>query len=425
MWWQATTAFLALAALLGVVLRAKERGLGYHHLDANSVRRSARFSLAAAAMTFSASLSPNNQTDAAQPVRTWRDYAHRSDFRALFRFRAADIPALITALQLPPTCVSRHYRFTSDVAISVLLYTLARDATLLDLNQMFGLKRTKASAVLRWTMATVYERWHKPLFVSNFRRWAPLFPRWADAVYQRQGRPGTGHTGIVGFVDGSFFMTCRPPGPLQRAFFSGHKWKHGVHFQGVLAPNGLLIDFCGPFEGRRTDKHMIRVSHLCDRFGACMDWASKQTWGSAAWLGQLYYLYGDAGYNRRAWLQTQFQCPAGGQLSVDQTACNYALSRTRVPNEWIYGRMSKLWPYIANAGHLHVGTGRRPPNVTHPLFAAAILTNALTCCDGGNATSEYFGLTAEVPPLDRYFCEAPPSDECPRAWYDHAEEYGI
>ena len=88
-----------------------------------------------------------------------------------------------------------------------------------------------------------------------------------------------------------------------------------------------------------------------------MDWASKQTWGSAAWLGQLYYLYGDAGYNRRAWLQTQFQCPAGGQLSVDQTACNYALSRTRVPNEWIYGRMSKLWPYIANAGHLHVGTG--------------------------------------------------------------------
>ena len=268
---------------------------------------------------------PNTQCDDSKPEKTWRDYASDTSFRKKFRFAASDMPRLITALGLDAdeaagNCREVGYTFSADTAISVLLFTFTTGATLNELNQKFGLKRSKASAVLQWSTRTVYDRWHKSLLCTDFRRWAPHFPEWAEAVFKRQGRL-EGYRGIVAFVDGTFFATCRPKNMLQRFFFSGHKWKHGVHFQGVLAPIGLLIDFCGPFEGRHTDRWMLKVSKLLERFEDCMVWATTQAWGAAEWVAQIFYLFGDAGYNRRAYLQTQH---SGGHLTAAQTSsiCN-------------------------------------------------------------------------------------------------------
>jgi hypothetical protein len=421
----AAVACVPLAALLQRHIALNEYAPGADQSCAHLKR--ARTALLQVAVTAAAlTQAPNTQPDVDLPPRTWCDYAQRSDFRTMFRFAAADVPRLRRILGFDADehagrCRNNGYSFSADMAISVLLYTFATNATLQQLNEKFGLKRSKASAVLEWATRTVYERWHKPLLVTDFKRWAPQFPAWARATLERQGR-AIGYSGIVGLVDGTFFSTCRPMTQLQSCFFSGHKWDHGVAFQGVLAPNGLIIDFAGPFEARHVDKWLLNVTKVCDRFGHCMSWAATQPWGGPAWPTQIYYLYGDSGYNRRPYLQTQFQRPHGGQLTPDQTACNYALSRTRVPNEWIYGRMAKLWPYIADEANLHVGTMRRVGN-TSRVVVAAILTNAHTCCDGGNATSEYFGLTGSVPSLEEYFESAPPEAQCPPAWYDNWDEF--
>lgn len=363
---------------------------------------------------------PNHQRDDDHPVRTWRDYADKYKFRAEFRFAAKNVPRLIKALgfdadEASGACVEDGYTFSADTAISVLLFTMANGATLQTLNEKFGLKRSKASAVLRWSTRTVYERWHKPLFCTDFKRWAPQFPAWADAAFARQGRH-CGYSGVVAFVDGTFFATSRPGKMLQRFFFSGHKWDHGVHFLGVQSPIGLLIDFAGPFEGRHQDKWMLKVNKLIERFEACMLWAATQPFGCAAWAAQLYYLFGDAGFNRRPWLQVQF---SGGHLTAAQTACNSALSHTRIVNEWIFGRMEQLWKYLNRESELKVGRG----NVGQIITVCAVLTNALTCCDGGNQTSEYFGLTHMVPTLEEYFGGAPAPDDCPPAWYENYDEF--
>jgi hypothetical protein len=408
-------------ALLVLALAAAARG--QPGVRADVVRQVAALGVAVLASAVSAAAlaaTPNTQCGDSHPSRTWRDYANEVAFRGDFRFAAKDVPRLIAALGLDGDeaagrCVEDRYSFSADTAISVLLYTMARGATLQQLNDRFGLKRTKASAVLRWTIRTVYERWHKRLFVTDFKRWAPQFPEWAEAVLARQGRQ-EGYAGIVGFVDGTFFATSRPKKNLQRFFFSGHKWDHGVHFLGVQAPIGLLIDFSGPWEGRHQDKWMLKVSKLLERFEACMIWAATQSFGSARWIAQLFYLFGDAGFTLRPWLQVQF---SGRHLTAAQTACNFSLSHTRIANEWIFGRMEQLWKFLSREGELKILRGNVGPLIT----VTAILTNALTCCDGGNQTSEYFGLTHLVPSLEEYFGGAPAAAACPKAWYENWDEF--
>jgi len=411
------TALAALMFLLAVVVRAQ----GEARLqDVRSLAGLGTMLLVTSLVVAAQTAAPNTQRDDNLPEKTWRDYANRVGFRKNFRFAAADIPRLVKALgfdadEAAGRCYESGYKFSADTAISVLLYSMATGATLHQINEHFGIKRSKASAVLRWSLSTAYERWHRPLFCTDFRRWAPQFPAWAAAVYARQGRE-EGYPGIVAFLDGTFFSTCRPKSALQRFYFSGHKWDHGVHFEGVQSPIGLLIDFCGPFEGRHTDKWMLKVSKLVDRFEACMEWAAEQPFGGPRWAAQLYYLFGDAGYNKRPWLMVQF---SGNNLTPNQTACNYSLSRTRIANEWIYGRMENLWKILSREGELKIGRG----NVGEIVTVAALLTNALTCCDGGNQTSEYFGLTHLVPTLEQYFEGAPAADACPRPWYENWDEF--
>jgi hypothetical protein len=128
----------------------------------------------------------SSQREETYPQRTWRDYSSLRDFRADFRFSPGDMPRLIAALQLPPTAKWKGYTFTADEAVSVLLLTLASNASLLKVNQKFGIKRARASAILAWTMQWMHDRWYKPLFVTDFHRWAPHFSTWTDAVHRKR-----------------------------------------------------------------------------------------------------------------------------------------------------------------------------------------------------------------------------------------------
>ena len=358
----------------------------------------------------------SSQREETYPQRTWRDYSSLRDCRADFRFSPGDMPRLIAALELPPSAKAKGYTFTADEAVSVLLLTLASNASLLKVNQKFGIKRARASAILAWTMQWMHDRWYKPLFVTDFHRWAPHFSTWADAVHRKQGGGGGTYDGIIGFIDGTFNPTCRPPPLLQRAFYSGYKKKHGVHYQGCLAPCGLLIDLAGPFEGRHSDKYMLNCSEICERLRAGLMWAVENLGAPERWPYGNIYFFADAGYNRRLGLHVMYSKPPGGELNAEQTRVNRTLASTRIVNEWIFGRVCSLFPYVAVKTNMKV----ERENVGIAFSCAAILTNALTCLEG-NATSSYFGITP--PTLEEYFGNAPPVASCPPAWYENAHKY--
>lgn len=48
-----------------------------------------------------------------------------------------------------------------------------------------------------------------------------------------------------GFVDGTVRPICRP-GEMQRTVYNGHKGVHGLKFQSVVLPNGLIANLFGP-----------------------------------------------------------------------------------------------------------------------------------------------------------------------------------
>lgn len=374
-----------------------------------------RLCYTAVAMT----LRRSTQRDHGYCFRTWRDFAHQTDFRkAYFRFAPEHIPRLIAALRLPATMHANRYSFTADEAITVLLYMLSQNASLLDVNERFGIKRARASAIFRFTIAWLHDRWYKPLFVTDFKRWLPDFPAWAAAILLKQGGAsiGSAYTGIIAFIDGTLNPTCRPKKWLQQQFYSGYKKKHGVHWQACLAPMGLIIDLAGPFEGRHTDKWMLRVSELCERLQAALQWAVEVCGKPVNWLCGIWYFFSDAGYNRRLQLAVMFAKPPGGELTAQQTAVNHTLSKTRIANEWIFGTIGNTFPYVTDKGNLLVGRGT-PGSI---FVVAALLTNALTCLEG-NGTSKYFDLTP--PTLEAYFEGAPAAQACPSAWYENLDKY--
>ena len=59
-----------------------------------------------------------------------------------------------------------------------------------------------------------------------------------------------------GFIDGTVRPLCKPD-ENQRILYNGHKRVHGIKFQSVVAPNGLIASLFGPVEGRRYDSGII------------------------------------------------------------------------------------------------------------------------------------------------------------------------
>ena len=129
---------------------------------------------------------------------------------------------------------------------------------------------------------------------------------------------------VVGLIDATSVPIARPTGAIdQNIHYSGHEsvsngahgsgckpltrtslQRHVIRFQGVLAPNGLLVSFWGPFQGTlqhdfqsclscaecvsvgaSNDKQLFNASELSPALQACMPVSAEP-----------YLIYGDAGY---------------------------------------------------------------------------------------------------------------------------------
>ena len=76
-----------------------------------------------------------------------------------------------------------------------------------------------------------------------------------------------GVPGCVGFVDGTFHGINRPGrdgynGLLQRLFYNGAHKLHGIIFEIITFPDGLIGHAYGPVSGRHYDLYLARKSKL-------------------------------------------------------------------------------------------------------------------------------------------------------------------
>ena len=85
---------------------------------------------------------------------------------------------------------------------------------------------------------------------------------WAKAIHDA-GAPAPR---CIGFIDGTFRPHCRPT-RNQRQCYQGYKRMHGIKFQSVPAPNGLIVDLYGCVVG--AFRVIVSCSHTQAMLNFC------------------------------------------------------------------------------------------------------------------------------------------------------------
>jgi hypothetical protein len=177
-----------------------------------------------------------------------------------------------------------------------------------------------------------------------------------------------------GFIDGTVRPICRPQ-QNQKLVFHGHKRVHGLKFQSIAIPNGLVSHLYGPIEGRRHDAGMLRESNVLAQMANHMTSPN----------GHIFFVYGDPAYP----LGDGYIIPPyrGGAISRNQMIFNKRMSAVRICVEWAFGKVLSLFAYL---DFKKIQKVYLQP-VEKYYAVSVLLTNCHTCMYGSE-TGSFFNL---------------------------------
>nr|XP_047144740.1 uncharacterized protein LOC124818226 [Hydra vulgaris] len=185
---------------------------------------------------------------------------------------------------------------------------------------------------------------------------------------------------------GGLLMNLRPiscPREHQRILYNGHKRCHGIKFQSLVAPNGLIANLYGPVEGKRHDSGMLADSNLLNKLAVCSFNSNREP----------LCVYGDPAYPHRVNLQYGFK---GANISPEQLIWNKNMSKVRVAVEWVFGDIVNYFKFLDFKKNLKVGLSP----VSKMYLVCALMHNARVCLYGSTTTT-YFDC--QPPSLSNYF----------------------
>ena len=213
-----------------------------------------------------------------------------------FRFTPFDIVRLQAALKVPDEVKGSNGTVASGTeALCILLRRFAYPNRLKDISGIFGRSPEELSILVNTLLDYIYDEFRHLL--------STLDQKWLDGEHLQEyaaavRRRGVPLQNVFGFIDGTLRAMCRPS-TNQRHVFNGHKREHGIKFQSVVVPNGLVANMFGPFEGRRHDAALLADSGLLTKLDALPGRAPD---------GNAFALYGDPAYP----LRPQLLCPFRG-----------------------------------------------------------------------------------------------------------------
>ncbi len=257
----------------------------------------------------------------------------------------------------------------------MLLRRLCFPSRLADLVQMFGLRISQLSLLINWALNFVYAR--SSLLMNNLEIWRDSVDVFLGALARRGV---SNQLGCCGFLDCTLRPTTRPQFG-QRAIFSGHRRVHGIKFEMVSLPSGMIAWLHGPYDGRRHDSFILHSSGLLQRL---VDFSNS--------MQNNICVYADAAYPISEVLQVGFK---GSNLSVEQQNFNAIMSAVRESVEWTFGKIIQYFAFVDFKKNLKIFL---LPAAKY-YFVSAFLTNCHTCCYG-SVTSAFFDCAP--PELETY-----------------------
>jgi nuclease HARBI1 len=309
----------------------------------------------------------------------------------MLRFHCDDLRKLFEYLRFTNGCItlSNNSKIFSEHLFLFSLHRLAKASTLEDLSSIFGYESTQLSRAFQWFINHILINFSY-LIDRSVDQWVDWFPQFAHVVEEKMNSFGVffnqhQHNGVACFIDTTFCKTCRPSGPkiVQQAFYSRKKG-HGIKFQAILFPNGIIGEIYGPISGRRNDRLIVRKSTINKRLSQCQ-----------AGRPIHYVCYGDGLYIVKSHIRRRH---VGANLSQQQRLQNRTMSRLRIAIEWVFGKMKRLWRIVGSMDNCKIRE-RGVASVNNIIKVAVFFTNCHTCLYG-SLTNSYFNV--QPPSLEIY-----------------------
>lgn len=214
----------------------------------------------------------------------------------------------------------RRYKPTPELSICIVLHKLAYPSRLRQAQLLFGRSDTYISIVFVTVLKYLDHRY------KNVIDWHPTLTYDAMSLYAEKLEQASPHTkNIWGFIDGTFREICRPIRD-QQLYYSGYYRAHGVKFQALVAPDGLILSCSGPYMGRVHDILMFHRSGLPERLRELTN------------NREPLFLYGDIAYQSCFRVITPFKRTR--PLLNEEIQFNKALSSDRIGVEQAFGKVA-------------------------------------------------------------------------------------
>ena len=181
------------------------------------------------------------------------------EFKKYFRFSKDHVKELCILLHLKGEYKSSSCLiWSAEEGLCILLHRFAYPNRLCDLVPMFGRHVTELSVIFNLMLSEIHRKHHEKL-ESVQQPWVN-YEQFATAISNK----GAVLQNVWGFIDGTQGRLYRP-NVGQESVFNGHKRIHSLKYQAVICPNGMIVHFFGPIEGRRHDSAVYYLSGLDDQ----------------------------------------------------------------------------------------------------------------------------------------------------------------
>jgi hypothetical protein len=251
-----------------------------------------------------------------------------------FRFQKLDLQTIANNLWFglsmflngTKECIKREndYCAVYETGLCILLYRLHFPSSLRpEMERLFCIRKLRLSAILTTFTSAMYQ--HCIPYFTDPSIFYHRFPLYAHLISIKSNGAATN---IWGFVDGALRESCRPS-KLQRLHYSGHKKSHGIKFQSVVTPDGLIAGLFGPIPGSRHDSFLLAQSRLIPQMRQLMPNERGR-----------YVLYGDSAHPLNGFMVGAFRNPASQTRQADW---NTEMAKVRLAVEWLFGRITALW----------------------------------------------------------------------------------
>lgn len=253
---------------------------------------------------------------------------------------------------------------------------LAYPNRLHDLSLLFNRHISDISRFISAGIDFIFDTW-KHLLHWNEKHLTLKKLREFASVITKKGAP---LSNCIGFIDGTLQQTCKPS-KNYKAAYNGQKKVHGLKYQCIVGPDGIITHSSKPSNGARHDYAMLEESKIYEVL------EEKLNFGN-----EIFCIYGDSAYVNRPHIVSPFK---GNNLDELQKNFNESMSKVRICIEWTFALVKTEFAFVDYKKNQKIYL--QP--IGKIFSVAVILTNCHTCFYGSE-TSIYFNCPP--PKIEEY-----------------------